>query len=321
MGRDSGRLREEMTTLTSAVKKVLLQAGAAAAGVAQAAPVEARATDMFDRWLASGHESGMSFMRDHAEIRKDPRLLLEGARSVISIAFGYGRTGGRDPRLPRISAYALLPDYHDWIRKLIRRSGIGELLGEEHTEWRICVDSAPIMERYWAVKSGIGIRGDNGSVIIPGVGCEVFLAEIVTTHELACDNENQADCGHCGACRRACPTGALRADGTADCERCISYLTIEHRGEWTTETQKEAMATAAGRTTLFGCDRCVTTCPHNTRKEHDRWPPLKERILTLTGNDILEATQEELSALLQGSCLKRAKREGLARNASNLGTV
>lgn len=308
--------------ITTAVKRALIRAGACAVGIAEAGLVDDEAMAMFDRWLASGHEAGMAYMHNHREIRRDPRLLLEGATSVISMAFGYRTRRTRDPELPHISAYALLPDYHDVIRKLIRESGIGDTLGEEHRDWRICIDSAPVMERYWAVRSGTGFRGDNGSVIVPGVGCEVFLAEIVTTKRLRPDTPLPTDCGHCGACRSACPTGALRTEGTADCRRCISYLTIEHRGPWESATQIAAMSTDAGKKTLFGCDRCVTACPHNKPGiPAGGMPDPSDAILTLTAGDILTLPPDKLSAKLKGSCLKRAKNDGLKRNALNLGSL
>lgn len=308
--------------MTTAVKSALTRAGACAVGIAEAKPVDDEAMATFDRWLAEGHEAGMAYMHNHREIRRDARLLLEGAATVISMAFGY-RTGRvRDPEMPHISAYALLPDYHDAIRKLIRESGIGEMLGEEHRNWRVCIDSAPVMERYWAVRSGIGIRGDNGSIIIPGHGCEVFLAEIVTTKRLRTDTPLPTDCGHCGACRAACPTGALDAEGTSDCRICISYLTIEHRGGWETPAQIAAMSTDAGKKTLFGCDRCVTACPHNRPDIHAKGMPRpSDAILTLTAGDILTLPPDRLSAKLKGSCLKRARTDGLRRNALNLGSL
>lgn len=313
MGRDTGRFRQE-------IENKLRNAGALAVGVATAGIVDTPALEVYERWLDTGGAAGMSYMRAHRDIRQDPRLLLDGARSVVCMAFGYKTEATRDPKLPRISAYALLPDYHDWIRRAIRLSGIGSILGEEGRDWRICVDSAPIMERYWAVRAGIGIRGENGAVIVPGVGSEVFLAEIITTKELEPDLPLIGDCGGCGRCRDVCPTGALQQGGTIDCSICLSYLTIEHRGEWTEPRQIAAMQTAEGRDTLFGCDRCLSVCPHNTKSGEVRadTPDVSDNILTLTAEDILSGDTTALSARLKGSCLKRAKLNGLVRNAQNL---
>lgn len=333
VGRDTRGLRAEIANVMSGreedkehlkkkVKEKLLAAGALSVGIAEAKPVDKKACMEYAHWLERGRNAGMTFMGNHRDIREDPRLLLEGAKSIICMAFGYAAKERRGTGLPRISAYALLPDYHEWIKKRIREAGLNEILGEEHKDWRICVDSAPIMERYWAVKSGIAIRGDNGAAIIPGSGSEVFLAEIITTREVAADKETEDNCGHCGACMRACPTGALRNDGTIDCDRCISYLTIEHRGEWIKPEHIEAMSTKEGKETLFGCDRCISACLHNRKGANEGHTPAPiETIVTLTPQKILEAPAEELSSILKGSCLKRAKNAGIIRNASNLTTV
>lgn len=305
MGGDSGRLRAQ-------IEELLTEAGACAVGVSRAGEVAEPVWRDYEHWLAEGNEAGMGYLRNHAEIRRDPRLLLDGARSIISIAFSYHRGEPRDPRLPEISAYALLPDYHYWIKDSIRRSGVGRLLGPEGERWRICVDSTPIMERYWALRAGIGIAGDNGAVIVPGWGSEVFLAEIITTVDIAADKPMEGDCGHCGRCAAVCPTGALKRGGTIDCNKCLSYLTIEHRGPWEDPRHTTAMNTAAGRATLFGCDRCLRVCPHNKRVRIDNRGPVPiETIVNLTAEQI---TGTSPGGLLKGSSLKRAGRAGLLRN-------
>lgn len=305
-------------------------------GFSRAGEVEDAAWLEYERWLASGRHAGMEYMERYRDVRRDPRLLLEGASWVISIAFGYTTATGRQKDCARISRYALVKDYHNWIKKELRRSGIGALLGEEHQDWRICVDSAPVMERYWAVKSGLAVRGRNGSAIVPGTGCEVFLAEIVTNADLHHRKPSQpeegtpfqgeaedkymqgAECLDCGKCIRACPTGALRSDGTIDCDRCISYLTIEHRGEWLDRRQVAAMRTEAGRHTLFGCDRCIEACPLNITAQPctaDRY--ISQSTVGLTPDDIIKTDDDTLRSMLQGSSLKRAGIEGLRRNAAN----
>lgn len=298
MGRDTGRLREE-------VKRCLHAAGAAAVGFAQAAAVPEYITDRYNDWLSQGRHAGMDYMTAHNDVRSDPRLLLVGARTVISMAFPYSIRQQRDSALPAVARYALLPDYHDWIRRAIRKSGITELIGEEHKDWRICVDSAPMFERWWAMQAGIAVRGRNGMAIVPGIGAEVLLAEIITTIPIEPDTPAYGDCGSCLACIKACPTGALQDDGNIDCHRCLSYLTIEHRGAWTDSRHLDAMATPAGRNTFFGCDRCVTVCPHNNSSTHAPVTCIEE-MLSFAG-----------TSAPARSCLKRAKSEGLARNLDN----
>lgn len=286
VGRDTCGLREE-------IKKLLLQTGAVAVGFSRAEEVTEEVKEIFCEWIEAGKHAGMDYMSRNKEIRFDPRKLLEGTKTVISLAFSYHTDVTRNPALPQISSYAFLPDYHKWIKKLIRKSSIGELLGEEHRDWRICVDSAPILERYWARKSGIGLIGRNGALIIPGIGAEVFLAEILCSTELEPDESLKDGCGNCEACINACPTGAMTENQTIDCNRCISYLTIEHRGEWTDSRQREAMSTEAARHTIFGCDRCISVCRHNTTKKRAVVEPLP---------DVIEYTAGDAPA---GSCLKR----------------
>lgn len=287
MGRDTGGLREE-------VRRRLADCGALAVGFARAGKVADSVMKTYDGWISGGANAGMEYMANHREVREDPRLLLKGARTVISMAFSYNSQARRDPSLPAISKYAFLPDYHKWIRKMIRKSGVGELLGEEHSDWRICVDSAPIFERYWAQEAGIAIIGNNGSAIVPGVGCEVFLAEIVCRMDFEPDRRLEGKCGACGACREACPAGAMGESGNIDCNRCISYLTIEHCGEMTDRRHVEAMQTDAGRSTLFGCDRCISVCPHNNAEIISVAEPMSEVVGYKSG------------PIPSGSCLKRA---------------
>lgn len=293
--------------------------GAVAAGIAAAGRVEEEAISAFRRWLASGRHAGMAYMANHREVREDSRLLLDkGAASVISMAFAYPPGECRDKRLPAISGYALVADYHQWIRRRLRESGAGELLGREGEEWRICVDSAPVMERYWARRAGIGVIGCNGALVVPGVGSRVFLAEIATTVDLTADEPAEGDCGKCGKCTAACPTGALGKDGMIDCDRCISYLTIEHRGEWNDPRHLAAMATEGGRDTLFGCDRCIEACPHN-RRATQCVEEILQGAVTITPADIIAGDAKSLTARLKNSSLKRAGQAGLLRNARNAG--
>lgn len=315
-----------MTHMCGITKEMIIKrlkdAGACAVGVAAAMPADSDVCGRYNNWIQKKHNAGMGYMANHADVRRDARLLLPGARSIICMAFCYDRGPLRDPKLPEISYYALFPDYHDWIRSLIRNSGVAELLGSEGEDWRLCVDTAPLMERYMAKMAGIGIIGDNGALIVPGVGNRVILAEIITPILLETDSPLAGDCGHCGKCLKACPTGALLADGTIDCNRCLSYLTIEHRGEWTDNVHKTATATSGGRTTLFGCDRCMAACPHNKPGHACRtMPDPLPDIVNLTAEDIICGDQELLRKTLKGSALKRAKAADLLRNACNILTA
>lgn len=287
------------------IREILMRCGACAVGFAKAEPVEPQIFSRFREWLLRGDHAEMRYMENHEALRQDPRLLLPDARSIIVAAFPYGPSPAHG-----ISAYACYPDYHDTLRKLLQ-AALAEFPSDAN--YRICIDSAPILERYWAWKSGIGIIGLNGALIVPGVGNRVFLTEIITTLPLEADTPLSEGCGNCGACMRACPTGALTPEGI-NCNRCLSYLTIEHRGEWTEQEHLAAMCTEAGRSTLFGCDRCMEACPWNVSDETGVGEQL-ESVVTLTKEDILNMSEKEFSRRFKGTSLKRAKYAGLVRNA------
>ncbi len=304
------------------IRELILQTGAAACGVAKAEPVPDAQTESYSRWLEEGHQAGMAYMERYPDIRRDPRLLLEGAQSVISIAFSYRQPDGSHREgLPYVASYALGDDYHDVLRH--RLQPVTEALKAMYgAESRICIDSAPIHERYWAVRCGIGERTASGAIYVPGAGTEVFLAEIITTQAFETaerpSNVIRQGCAGCGKCRQICPGKAIMADGGIDSRRCINYLTIEHRGDFTDE-QRQILA-STGSQTLFGCDRCLRVCPLNRHRpptplEEFRMRPLFQ---TLTAEEILTMAPTEFSRLFRGSPLKRAKLSGLQRNL-NLG--
>lgn len=301
------------------LRAALLEAGAVAVGFATAGPVSEDEDRRLRDWLAAGHHAGMAWMERHVDLRRNLDNVLPGTKTVISLAFPYAPERERSSDLPYLSRYAYGTDYHEAIRSLLTA-----VLGEMNivSSCRICIDSAPVSERFWAIRAGIGYRGDNGALIVPGIGPEVFLAEILTTIEFEPDSPSNAECLHCGACRRACPTGALQPDSTIDCRRCISYLTIEHRGPWTDPDAIAAMSTPAGRHSLFGCDRCITACP--LRAEYSELSseglpalPLLPEMLTLTPDDI-PYTPAEFRRRFAHTALSRPGLQNLLRNIANL---
>lgn len=313
------------------LRAALLEAGAAAVGFASAGPVSEDEDQRLRGWLAAGHHAGMAWMERHADLRRDLDNVLPGTRIVISLAFPYAPERERPSDLPYLSRYAYGTDYHEAIRSLL--TAVLEQTGIL-SSCRLCIDSAPVSERFWAIRAGIGYRGDNGALIVPGIGPEVFLAEILTTIEFEPDTPSYAECLHCGVCLRACPTGALQADGTIDCRRCISYLTIEHRGLWTDPDAIAAMSTPAGRTSLFGCDRCITACPlrndtarplrndtarplRNDTVGAESWNPPLPAMLALTPSDI-PARQSEFKRRFAHTALLRPGLQNLLRNIANL---
>jgi len=307
----------EMTDDKERIRLKLLGTGACAVGFAHAGAVEESEWTLFENWLHRGDNAGMEYMHNYPELRRDPRLLLKGAQTVISLAFSYMPRRWRSSRLGEIASYAYGQDYHKELRRRLKPV-IREISTEfKNACFRICIDSAPVLERYWAIKAGIGFRGDNGTLIVPGGGSMTFLVEIITNLNFPADKPLSLDCGHCGACARACPGNALAKGGTIDCRKCISYLTIEHHGDWTEPEARATMNTRQGINTIFGCDICLRVCPHNRNV-----PPSpiaafhpSETILNITADDIAHVNDDnELASLLPRTPLARAGIAGLRRN-------
>lgn len=238
------------------IRREVFAVGAYACGVVRAMHVTAEAVARYEEWLADGNAGNMDYLGRYGEVRRDPRLLLdgEGARTLIVTLFAYQDNVHPAEGVPYIAHYALGQDYHDVLRCRLK-TVIGQLRPRFGGKWRICVDSAPLMERYWAARAGLGVIGDNGCLIVPGVGANFFIATIVTTAQMPTDDpvEGTSHCLGCGRCVRACPTGALRGDGSVDARRCISYLTIE--------SHDDIPADIPTGNTLYGCDMCRRACP------------------------------------------------------------
>lgn len=289
--------------------QALRAAGVVAWGVARAREVDAAVVLEFDSWLQRGCNAGMEYMEKYHDIRLDPRLLLDGAQSIISIAFPY-------PSPPEFSnlrwaSYALGDDYHDVLRR--RLQPVVSMIKEKYdAESRICVDSAPLLEKYWAVCAGVGYKGLNSQIIVPGFGARIFLAEIITTLGIEPDEPSQKKCCGCRRCIEACPGGAIIGDGTIDARKCLSYLTIECRDE-----MLQPDVNLCGQ--VYGCDICLNVCPHNnvTPPYPDEFKP-RQTILSLTTETIEKMEQPTFSTIFARSPIKRTKLAGLKRNVKSL---
>lgn len=295
---------------SDSIKDLLLRQGACRVAVASVCPVEDWAQRLYDRWIERGMHASMHYLENYPDLRADPALLLPGAKSIICCAFAF--SPAPSGMGARIAAYALGTDYHIVIRQRLEEvaARIQSLYG---AATRVCVDTAPVRERYWAMRAGLGFIGLNNHLIIPDVGSYIFLGEILTTLPLTPDTPLHADCGQCGRCVRACPTGALRSDGSVDARRCLSYLTIEHRGDFPPGTDLHGC--------LYGCDTCAAVCPHNANASSqpviESLRPRPE-LLSLTPAACRQMTQEQFSALFSRSAIKRTKLAGLLRNARHL---
>lgn len=302
---------------SATLKKLASEEGFAACGVAKAERVSPQREKEMREWLERGEHGEMDYLVRHVEMKLDPRLLVEGAQSVVSVAVNYNPGEEAEQSQWKLAKYALGTDYHEVVKSLLRR--LMQRLGlTEGVDGRCFVDTAPVDEKYWAQQCGLGWRGRNSQLILPKMGSYFFLGELLLTHPFDhYDAPHPNRCGHCRACLDACPMHALHGDGTLDARRCLSYLTIEHRGDVPAEAQKQM-----GHC-FYGCDRCADACPWNRRfAQRTAVAELQPRssILAMKPNDWLNLSVEQYQQLFRKSAVKRAKYDGLMRNIHCLET-
>ncbi len=295
---------------TSQIKKYAHQLGFSFIGISKAEFLENEAPKL-ENWLKSGMQGRMAYMDSNIDKRLDPRLLVYGAKSVISVMYNYYTDKKqKDNSAPQISKYAFGEDYHFVVKEKLRellfyiQTEIGEVNG------RCFVDSAPILERAWAAKSGLGWVGKNANIINKNSGSFFFLAEIILDLELNYDSPVQDFCGTCTACIDACPTDAIVAPTLIDGSKCISYFTIELKDELPIEMKGKFNNWA------FGCDICQDVCPWNSfavNHNEIKFEP-SEDFLNLKSDDWQEITEDVFKKLFKKSALKRTKYKGLRRN-------
>lgn len=279
--------------------------GFAAVGFTSA--TESETLDIYRRWLDSGSAARMDYLQRHADLRASLEQVAPGTASVIVVAARY--PGNAHPEAGGISTYARGRDYHKVVRKKLKQ--LVAFLGDkaELKVARICVDSAPVLEREWALRAGIGWRGRQGQIVNPDFGCGFVLGEILVDLHLRPSTRLPDRCGHCRRCVEACPTGAIDGQGLVDANRCRSYLTIEHPGEIAPERQKDLGPA------LFGCDLCTAACPWNRFGDELVMPELIGEAPP-SPEDFLEMTEATFKARFQGTPLYRTGLARLQRNAT-----
>ncbi len=349
------------SSLSHKIKAEALRLGFSACGIAKAEPVDAETAQAFRQWLRQGGHATMQYMENYEDKRLDPRLLMPGVKSIICVALNYA------PSQPvkGIANYAIGKDYHDIVKQKLYQlaqilapltpplggsPNLTESLpqgGGREGAFRAFSDSAPILERYWAMKAGLGFIGKNHQLIIPGMGSQFFLGELFVDIELEPDAPCRQHCGSCHRCIDACPTGALAPprhthhttplqlprggepdgaeqkasprgglegveylEGAFHSSLCLSYLTIENRGAIPPEA-----ASKMGHT-FYGCDRCQQACPWNAKAIPTSEPLLQPtaELLSMNDEDWQQLSLEQYRRLFKGSAVKRAKYEGLMRN-------
>lgn len=303
---------------TSFIKQEALRLGFNSCGISRAGFLEEEAPRL-EGWLKNSFHGEMSYMENHFDKRLNPALLVDGARSVISLTINYYTDEIQyDPSAPKISRYAYGEDYHHVIKRKAKllidsiRENIGEVNG------RAFVDSAPVLDKAWAKKAGLGWVGKNTNLINKKAGSFFFLAELITDLELEYDIAPAEDhCGTCTKCIDACPTEAIVAPYVVDGSKCISYLTIELKNELPPEFKGKM------DNWMFGCDVCQDVCPWNKFSVLNTEPSFKPHpdLLGISSAGWAEITEDTFKKVFQNSAVKRTKFSGLKRNVEFLKSV
>ena len=298
---------------TELIKTEALRLGFSSCGIAKAVQLEDDALRL-EQWLKKGYNSGMDYMARNFDLRIDPRKLVPGAKSVITLIINYFPDEDQSAQAPKIAKYAWGIDYHYVIREKLNQlldhitANIGKVEG------RGFVDSAPVLERSWAVRSGLGWVGKNGNLLTKKAGSFFFIATLITDLELIVDAPFATN--HCGTCTRCideCPTEAIVSPKEIDASKCISYLTIELKDALIPSEYHDKM-----EGWMFGCDICQDVCPWNRFSKPNKEPnfrPVAE-ILNLSVKEWREISEERFNKIFKNSPLKRAKWKGIQRNIS-----
>ena len=312
-----GYNRRRVTSLTEAIRAKAIEMGFAKCGIIPAMPFSEEG-ERLKGWLRNGLHADMAWMEKHVEKRADPALLFDGARSIVSVAMNYYTPHEHldSGSLGKISRYAWGDDYHDVLRE--RLSSLLEWVREQRPDanGKICVDTAPLMDKVVATRAGLGWIGKHSNLITREIGSWVFLGSLLLDIELDYDTGVVEDhCGTCTACLDACPTQAIIEPYVVDSNKCISYATIELRDEDLPDLVAEHLSGW-----LYGCDICQDVCPWNRFEKptaEGRFEPRAgETSLSLETIDRME--HKDYVVRFRGSAMKRAKISGLKRNAKHL---
>ena len=282
-----------------------------ACGIARAAALSEEAAHM-EQWLGDGHEGEMGYLTRNREKRYDPRLLAEGTKSIVTVLYNYFPKQTLGGERFKIAKYAYGADYHDVLKRKMRQllerieTQSGKLEGV-----RIFVDSAPVLDRAWAVRCGLGFIGKNTTLIHPKKGSFFFIGHLFLPLDLTETGQAMTNrCGRCTKCLDACPTGALESPFHIDARKCISYLTIEYKGTL------EGHDSEQFKGWMYGCDICQDVCPYNRFALPHKEPEFEpsERLLAMREEDWKSLNPTDFEALFKHSAMQRAGYEGLKKN-------
>lgn len=295
---------------TQIIKTEAKRLGFLSCGISKAEFLEEEAPRL-EKWLNNNRHGEMQYMENHFDKRLDPTLLVLDSKSVISLLLNYFPSEGqKDPKAPKLSKYAYGTDYHFVIKDKLKQllNFIHEEIGDVHG--RAFVDSAPVLDKAWAAKSGLGWIGKHSNLLTQQVGSFYFIAELIVDLDLVYDTTTTDHCGSCRACIDACPTEAIVDQYVVDGSKCISYFTIELKDNLPDSYKGKF------DDWMFGCDVCQDVCPWNKFSKPHNEPLFNPHpdLLSMTKKDWEEITQEVFSKVFQKSAVKRTKFSGLQRN-------
>lgn len=320
---------------TEEIKSRTIELGFDIVGITDTSPIDSEQVTKFQSWLESGFAGQMSYMHNNLDKRTNPSKLLENAQSIIIVGLNYNPPEMEQfdsTRHGKIVSYACYEDYHTFIKQRLwelvdfineyratSTKGCLAARDKQRATSKICVDSVPLAERALAARAGLGFIGKNHMFINPELSCKIFLGEIITDLKLEPDWQsrvrenapNESYCSTCEKCINVCPTGALRPDGMFDASKCINYLTIEYKGEISTE-----LAEKIGNR-LFGCEECINVCPYQKNvpvcknKEFKFYPERAQ----INPDDVLNMSEELFEAKFGDSVIYRTGLDALKRNA------
>ena len=299
----------DKSKLTRHIKAEALRLGCDVCGSTKAEAVSLETMTYYNRWLEENRQGNMQYLGRNCDKRFDPTKLQDGCRSIIVVALNYAPKN----EITGISRYAIGQDYHKVVKERLFKlldiiNSITPIKG------RAFCDSAPLLEKYWAVKAGLGWIGRNRQLIIPGKGSFFFLGEVLIDTELEYDKPFTDNlCGNCTKCICNCPTGALEND-SFDARKCLSYLTIEHRGELPDNIGEKM------KKCFYGCDCCLEACPHNRFAQPNTIKELQptEKLLKMPYKEWHNLTEEQYSTMFPCSAIERCGYKQLMRNINAL---
>ena len=300
--------------IANEIKAEAQRLGFSACGIAKAEPVGSTTATQYRQWLHDGKHASMRYLENNLDKRLDPTLLLPNAKSIICLALNYYPRQTLADHQYQFAYYAYGQDYHDVMKHRMQSliTFMYSLFPADAPplSCKPCCDTVPILDRYWASRAGLGWIGKNGNLIIPNAGSYFFLGEILVDVELEYDTPVANRCGSCHKCMDACPTKALSSPHCIDARKCLSYLTIEHRGDFDGTLTN----------TIYGCDCCQKACPWNRFAQPTKIQEFapSDKFLSMSPTDWHNLTIEDYRTIFKGSAVKRAKYEGLMRNIAHL---